>query len=363
MTPFLSAYLNLARFTAAMVVLASHFAYVRYTGGSYLFIRDLNLGSDAVVVFFVLSGLVISFSADQKDKSIGSFLFLRMTRLYSVAIPALIFTYILDQIGSKNYALAYEGWWFNDISIWKMLLSGLSFTNEWDLNIVRLGTNGPYWSLSYEFAYYIMFAFAYYLRGWKRAALIFFVVYITGPRIWVLYPVWLMGCLAYKIIKQDAPWSNFLVFICIFIPPLLYIAALINAIPVQVLAFCNDIFGTGFIKGYLRFSDEFIWNNFLGILTMVHFVGISKLKLARPRSTQLINWLSGATFSIYIMHYPLLQLINALTLSMPASIFRDVTLLLSTILVCFIFAQLFERPLSLFRRNTMRIYHLFPGKH
>ena len=59
-SPRLSVYLDLMRAIAAFVVLLSHFAYPRFTDGAFLVIRDLNLGSDAVVVFFVLSGFVIA---------------------------------------------------------------------------------------------------------------------------------------------------------------------------------------------------------------------------------------------------------------------------------------------------------------
>ena len=64
----LSGYLDLLRFGAAFVVLLSHFAYTRFTDGQYSFIRELNLGSDAVVLFFVLSGFVITFAATQKTR-------------------------------------------------------------------------------------------------------------------------------------------------------------------------------------------------------------------------------------------------------------------------------------------------------
>ena len=70
MTQRFSLYLDFLRFSAAMIVFLSHFAYPRFTDGTYSFIRDLNLGSDAVVFFFVLSGLVIAYTADTKDKTL-----------------------------------------------------------------------------------------------------------------------------------------------------------------------------------------------------------------------------------------------------------------------------------------------------
>src|SRR5690606_31622744 len=111
MTRFFSLYLDALRFLAAMVVFVSHFAYPRFTDGDYMIIRDLNLGSDAVVFFFVLSGLVISYTVEVKDKTLKQYAFSRATRLYSVVIPVLLLTVLMDGIGSRIAPAVYDGWW------------------------------------------------------------------------------------------------------------------------------------------------------------------------------------------------------------------------------------------------------------
>ena len=68
MTRGFSLYLDALRFLAAMVVFASHLGYERFTKGGMEWIRDLNLGSDAVVVFFVLSGFVIAHTTFARDR-------------------------------------------------------------------------------------------------------------------------------------------------------------------------------------------------------------------------------------------------------------------------------------------------------
>ena len=47
-----SLYLDAIRFLAATLVLFSHVAYPRYSNGDLMWMRDLNLGSDAVILFF-----------------------------------------------------------------------------------------------------------------------------------------------------------------------------------------------------------------------------------------------------------------------------------------------------------------------
>jgi peptidoglycan/LPS O-acetylase OafA/YrhL len=135
-SPRLSTYLDLLRFAAAMIVLLSHLAYTRFTDGAYLAIREFNLGSDAVVVFFVLSGFVIAHTAKAKDGTIGQYFFNRATRIYSVAIPAILLTFILDRNGSAFNHQAYNGWWYNPASLGEMLWMGTTFCSEWNVSVL-----------------------------------------------------------------------------------------------------------------------------------------------------------------------------------------------------------------------------------
>mgnify|MGYP003669981536 FL=1 len=356
MTAYFSNYLNLVRFAAAIVVLLSHFAYPRFTDGSYVLIRDLNLGSDAVVVFFVLSGLVIAYSAEVKDKTASQYVFNRLTRLYSVAAPAVILTFILDQFGSTLSPAAYDNQFYNDIPFSEMLVTGLSFTGEWGLIGSRLGTNGPYWSLSYEFAYYLAFAAACYTKGISRILLMILLLIVTGPRVWMLAPIWLMGCGVYYLIKNKHCLSPPVANLCIFIPPLTYLTCLLSSLPPLLGEFTQNYFGATFAIYYLRFSDEFIWSNFIGLLTAIHFLGISSVTNRKPKVQNLLTWLSGATFSIYIIHYPLLQFFDAVFDEIPMSPGKDITLLTLTLIGCFIFAGLFERSLTKYRSLLKNIF-------
>ena len=106
-----SLYLDLIRFFAAAMVFVTHASYERFTGG---WMREIGLGSfgnDAVVVFFVLSGLVIAYVCHAREKTLRDYALSRAARIYSVVIPCLLLTVILDFAGSRiNYA-PYAGWW------------------------------------------------------------------------------------------------------------------------------------------------------------------------------------------------------------------------------------------------------------
>jgi peptidoglycan/LPS O-acetylase OafA/YrhL len=57
-----------------------------------------GLGAEAVDVFFVLSGFVIGYATDSRERTPLTYAINRLARIYSVAIPALAATFILDGI-------------------------------------------------------------------------------------------------------------------------------------------------------------------------------------------------------------------------------------------------------------------------
>ena len=100
----ISIYFNLLRVIAAVEVLFYHIR-IR-VGWSSLWTA---FGHEAVVVFFVLSGYVISYSAVTKDKTPGKFVISRLVRVYSVSIPVMLLTIFLDYSGASIDPAPYEG--------------------------------------------------------------------------------------------------------------------------------------------------------------------------------------------------------------------------------------------------------------
>ena len=104
-----SLYLDLARFIAALVVFGGHVSGQRLTGG--LFWQFGLYMSHAVTVFFVLSGFVIRFATDQRETTAHAYGISRAARIYSVALPALAATFILDSIGHHIHPDYYSARW------------------------------------------------------------------------------------------------------------------------------------------------------------------------------------------------------------------------------------------------------------
>jgi peptidoglycan/LPS O-acetylase OafA/YrhL len=357
-----STYLDAVRFVAALTVLLSHWAYERFTGGAFLGIRDYNLGSDAVVVFFVLSGLVIAYTASTKDRTAPAFAFSRATRIVSVALPALIVTFALDRLGASLEPVAYDGWWYQQRSLLDMLLNGLSFSSEWHMPGIRLGSNGPYWSLSYEVAYYLLFGAAFFLTGLRRTLVLAALAVMIGPKVLLLLPVWLLGVALWQHIgkAKTVAGSDRLAPFWIALPPVVYIACLAAGIPQLLWHSTVRIVGVepGLLRVLLGFSDEFCWNFVIGLLFAAHLAAVWRWTSARRsadrpgKASVAIRWLAGASFSIYLVHYPVMQFLDAV---LPDALaLRAFVLLGLTLGVCFLFAAVFERPLPQLRSALRR---------
>lgn len=125
-------------------------------------------GHQAVIIFFVLSGYFIGTSVMEsvgKGKwSWRNYLVSRITRLQLVLFPALVLGALWDQIGmriAQADPLYYSG-------LYKFYVPSVALRSTVHVFLGNLfflqsilspvfGSNGPLWSLSYEFWYYIVF--------------------------------------------------------------------------------------------------------------------------------------------------------------------------------------------------------------
>ena len=163
------------------------------------------------MVFFVLSGFFIS-SSVMKDFqtrrwSWERYLANRGIRLYVVLVPALLLTLFWDQMGvwlpggSAIYSGQAQPFLVPDVAPRSGLLvlvgNALFLQNIW---FPTLGTNGPLWSLSNEFWYYLLFPLLYLVGVRASTALsrcvslvLIAIIAVAGWRVLPLFPVWLLG--------------------------------------------------------------------------------------------------------------------------------------------------------------------------
>ncbi len=218
-----SEWLDLLRALAAFTVMIGHVrglffvSYQEVTDKSILvqaIYFATGLGHEAVMVFFVLSGYFISAivlrTLERGEWGWGSYLLRRMTRLYVVLVPALLIGLVLDRAGIALFGLdgpygagaAYQHIILAPVDErlgLSVLLGNAAYLQE--ILTPTFGSNGPLWSLSYEFWYYMMFpCLALALLGRMAApariafafALLAIAVFV-GPLIAFYFLIWLFG--------------------------------------------------------------------------------------------------------------------------------------------------------------------------
>ncbi|MGM9491832.1 acyltransferase family protein [Ideonella sp. YS5] len=312
----LSIYLDLVRFLTALMVFVVHANYQRFTGGLPFLWRFKDLGNDAVMVFFVLSGFVIAHVVTTKERTLTEYAASRLARLYSVVVPALILTITLDAAGSVFDPSLYSGRWYEYDQPLQRVLAGLTFTNELWFSYTRPFSNGPFWSLGYEPWYYALFAAAHFLRGHVRYVAVTVVCLVIGPKILLLMPVWLLGVWAYRETTRSRLGAGQGLTLMIG-SAALYLVFRLNDGPDHLLELSREWLGTDILYDKLAWSRKFLSSYLIGICVALHFIGASALAphlrrlpglLERP-----IRFAAGLTFSLYLLHYPLLQFFAALT--------------------------------------------------
>jgi peptidoglycan/LPS O-acetylase OafA/YrhL len=336
MRPELSLYLDLVRFTAALVVFLAHFALQRLSGGALWQINPY--GHEAVTVFFVLSGYVIAYASDTRETTARSYAISRLARLYSVALPAVLLTVLLDQLGSHWHPEGYRReWGFEPGLSLGPILASLTFTNEIWTWSARLGSNPAYWSMGYEVPYYVIFGLAHIMRGrwrWPAAAL---ALLLAGPSIATSFPLWLMGVAVHRygrghnLSPRTGLW--------------LFAGSLLAWLAYEVAAHYG---GRLLVDSSVWFKRREVLQDYLVggcfALNLLGFQAAAR-SLGRPllQHAEAIRWLAGATFTLYLCHFPIAQFLVAASPWAVIDGRTHATVLLGTLTLVFLLAAVTER--------------------
>jgi peptidoglycan/LPS O-acetylase OafA/YrhL len=296
MTNALSLYLDALRFGAAFIVFLSHFG--RVSGG--LFWQMQPYGRTAVLVFFVLSGFVIAWVTEAKERTLEEYALSRAARLYSVILPALIITVVLDHI-----AMAIDPSLYGPEPLPAMLRGSLNIFLGYVLSLVFLaqswtlgmppGSDLPYGTLDYEAWYYILFGVAIFLRGRRRIVALAVAALLAGPPILLFLPLWLMGVSAWRwraaLPRQQAA--------------LLGLGALAAFTGLELLG-GQQLFQHP--QAALLPWEFSAYDYIVSALVALFIVGLANTPLPMPGVAveRLIRVLAGTTFGLYLLHFPLL---------------------------------------------------------
>lgn len=320
-------HLDFVRGIAAIGVLSGHlrsffFLDISKINGPSIFDKVFyfvtGYGYQMVMIFFVLSGYFIGGavqSSVSKNKwSWRQYGINRLTRLGMVLIPAQVLTVFWDRLGTLiNGGIGYDGRYsaflhsgptprvpaafgtsafFGNLAFLKHLLSPI------------YGSNGPIWSLAYEFWYYVLFPLIYLVAVSKddvKRKVFYLVVFAACL---VILPkellqgglVWLMGFGAYALVHQqkDGFFQNRIIF-CGFLLALLGCLFLSRQ---GDLPYSEYLIGLAFAGTlpYLSKHSPVLASEFN---SGVHHLGVYLY-------SKMSTGLSQISYTLYLVHFPFL---------------------------------------------------------
>lgn len=309
--------LDIARGIAAVLVFISHiraFLFVDFgqstqkgiLAQAFYFIT--SLGHEAVMIFFVLSGFLISGSVQKSFQKLNFtwkiYLTNRLTRLYVVCVPALFLTLLWDKLGIfYTNSPYYQGGFGNILAIAPDVPVNLS-VGVFAQSILFLqtitapifGTNGAMWSLAYEFWYYIAFPLAMIAYiGFKNnkilnivfalVLLISFLVFFPADIV-LGFGIWLFGYVAYRLA---------------YIERLIYLfnSTIIRVITLFILAVC--IFFSAYIK-----MNEWLSGYVVGIAYTLVLLSFLNFEMKESFVRRTVQFFSDISYTLYLVHMPVM---------------------------------------------------------
>jgi peptidoglycan/LPS O-acetylase OafA/YrhL len=323
-------YLDFLRATAALAVLAGHAGKIFYPGGKLANSHSEMFG---VLVFFLLSGFLISFSVFQKyhhpEYRFTEYFIERFCRIYCAFLPALAFVAFIDQ-WSKTSPIYLWRDQFNGVTA----LGNVLMLQEFPLfQIVRrlgvahtvwfthtFGSAGPFWTISIEWWIYMVFGAIVLIRlrsgkpfkPWQLLLVLLAAIepayhFVAGPDV-CLTMLWVVGMLvSYSFWAHPARfsaafwsltetrWRRVCYVIC---------AASLAAIVVHLYAASLHDVGAGvaeFQTGLLVASALFALFFACGA---VHHV---------PKPLErVVAFIANYSYSLYLLHYSILICVKAL---------------------------------------------------
>jgi peptidoglycan/LPS O-acetylase OafA/YrhL len=316
-----SVHLDLIRGVSAIAVLVYHLRGLFFVDYPFLANKSLfssalyavtGYGHLAVMVFFVLSGYFIGTSVmesvSEKRWSWRTYLVSRLTRLQLVLFPALVLGALWDRIGMRipqAAPLYFDALYkFNVPSVALRSTVPVFLGNFFFLQSIVspvFGSNGPLWSLSYEFWYYIIFpALILATAAWVGtririlyAGVALLLLWFTGAQITLYFFIWLAGTLVgrlqpatkFKSLSPAVPWAAGLFF-------------------VGALAWCRTHrLSSDLLTDYAVAFCFALW-----LYTLL----LGSREDASPAYRNVAKKLAGFSYTLYLTHFPALLLLRGL---------------------------------------------------
>ena len=269
-----------------------------------------GLGHQWVMVFFVLSGYLVGGSVLRAHASgrwsWNGYLFNRLTRLYIVLAPAVAIGGLWDLFGIRLFGSngiygGHTGAHAFTVSVQTHmgilnLLGNYAFLQG--IHVPSFGSNGPLWSLTNEFWYYIafpplVFAIVRSTSALRRVLYVAFLaalVWFVGHQIALLGLVWLMGVAIHYLPRIPVRSA--------MARGLMALAAL--ACLAATLGWCK--------RTHSPLSDYVLG---IAVTFLIYVVVNCPVSAAPGLYTRAARRLSHSSYTLYLVHVPLLVFLAA----------------------------------------------------
>jgi len=265
-------------------------------------VKLLTAGNEAVLVFFVLSGLVVVLPVFRPGFSWMGFLSARIVRLYGPVIAALALSALLIFLVPRDRSSMPPGSWMAethaDTVTWQAFLSQASLVPR------QYSLNNPLWSLHWELLYSILLPFATALallvRRWALTAVIVCCALSLIGRVFeqselLYFPIFLMGTIMAARMPDLLAWVER--------PRARWFMPVFATLSVLMLI------ASWLARPIAPSGSEL--SHVLWALAAPGAAGIVVVSLAwapaiRFFSTRVLQWLGKISFSLYLVHVPVL---------------------------------------------------------
>jgi peptidoglycan/LPS O-acetylase OafA/YrhL len=310
--------LDVVRFSAALLVVMDHFTLPEFALG---YPDRQILGMIAVPVFFVLSGFVIRYVTRTRESRANEYFVDRASRIYSVVLPAMAFTLVVSLVcfalDRRRFLHDWSGVFTHPIA--RLVFNLLFVSQAWGRNTIPF-LNIPFWSLGYECIYYLLYGFLFYCRGWRRLLPCILIAALIGPQVMLLFPIWWLGCWLYdayaalrghRIAKAAA--AVFGIWLTLSLG--LALAGRSAFLDAQLRAFWwfvrlpNPLRLAGLSEARASLFAVAI-GTLTAIILFFLLLAVDPLTISRSnRYATAFRRVANGTFTIYLMHFPLLVLL------------------------------------------------------
>jgi peptidoglycan/LPS O-acetylase OafA/YrhL len=174
----------------------------------------------------------------------------------------------------------------------------------------------------------------------------------VGPKISLMFPIWMFGVFGYRLCDK------------LNISPLMGLIMFISSITAGYM-YINFVHASLDERNTVSFQ---IWLNLLlkdyliGLIFLTNIVSFRALSIWLPSAENkignIIKWLAGGTFSLYLLHEPFVRFFATLSPFPRSSLEGRCMVVGGTLAIVFLAAELTERRKLIWRRGVTFLFDL-----